>query len=160
MAEFAAASGGTMNMKRYFLGVLGAFVSLMILGWLLHGTLLKATYAPAITAGLMRTEPEMMARFHFLALGYLAFALAAVWIYAYGVERKPWLGQGVRYGIALWVLGSLTPSLAFYAVQPWEPTMMAKSTGVDLVIMVITGLVIAAIYRESAGIPRSAGARA
>jgi hypothetical protein len=149
-----------MNMKRYLLAVVAAFVSLMALGGLFHGMLLKATYAPAVGTGLMRTEPEMMARFHFLALGYLVFAFAAVWIYAYGVESKPWLGQGIRYGIALWALGTLMPSLTYYAVQPWDAMMLTKGTAADLAIMLVTGVVIAAIYKNSAGIPRSSRAAA
>lgn len=148
-----------MNMKRYFLGVVGAFVSLFGLAFVLHGIALQAAYKTAPQA-MFRPEAEFMQRFHFLALGYLVFALAAVWIYAYGAESKPWMGQGVRYGIALWALGSLTPGLISFTIQPWPADVMVKATLADLVIMVGTGLLIAAIYKNSAGIPRSAGARA
>lgn len=148
-----------MNMKRYFLGVVGAFVSLFALSFLLHGMALQAVYKTAPQA-MFRPEAEFMQRFHFLVLGYVVFAFAAVWIYAYGVERKPWMGQGVRYGIALWALGSVMPSLISFALQPWPADVTVKASAADLLIMVVTGLVIAAIYKNSAGIPRSAGVAA
>jgi hypothetical protein len=148
-----------MNMKRYFLGVVGAFVSLFGLAFVLHGMALQSAYKTAPQT-MFRPEAEFMQRFHFLALGYLVFALAAVWIYAYGAEAKPWLGQGVRYGIALWALGAVMPGMVSFAIQPWPADVMLKATLADLLIMVITGVVIAGIYKNSAGIPRSAGARA
>jgi hypothetical protein len=132
----------------------------MVLGFLFHGILLKGAYGSAVTSGLMRTQPEMDARFHFLALGQLVFALAAVWIYAYGVEAKPWLAQGIRYGIALWALSSLMGALVGYFVQPWPADLLMKSSAADLVICGVTGVVIAAVYKNSAGIPRSSAARA
>jgi len=148
-----------MNLKRYSIGVISSFVSLMVLGYLLHGVLLKPMYATA-PAGLLRTDPEMMARFHWLVLGNLLFAAAATWIYAYGVESKPWLAQGVRYGVALWILGVLAPNLIMFTIQPWTRNIMIKITLADLVSMVVTGVVIAAVYKNSSGIPRSSRATA
>ena len=148
-----------MNMKRYFLGVVSAFVSLFALAFLLHGMALTATYKTAPQT-MFRPEAEFMQRFHFLALGYLVFAFAAVWIYAYGVENRPWLGQGVRYGIALWALGAVMPGMISFTIQPWPADVILKATLADLLIMVVTGVVIAAVYKNSAGIPRSAGAGA
>ena len=143
-----------MNLKRYSLGVVASFISMMVLGFLLHGMALKATYATA-PPGLLRSDPEFMARFHWLALGYLLFAAAATWIYAYGVENKPWLAQGVRYGLALWALGSLMPNFVMFATQPWTRHIMIRATLADLVIMLVAGVIIAGVYKNSAGIPRT-----
>ncbi len=148
-----------MNWKKYAVAVVGSYVATMLLGFLLHGNALKETYATA-PAGLLRSEADMMARFHWLALGYFIFALAATWVYAYGVENKPWLAQGVRYGLALWALVTLTPNFVMFAVQPWTRGIMIPSTLADLVIMVAAALVIAAVYKGSAGIARSSGAGA
>jgi hypothetical protein len=148
-----------MNWKRYGIGVVTSYIVLMLLGFLLHGKLLAPVYKTA-APGLLRSDPEFMARFHFLALGYLVFALAAVWIYAYGVENKPWPAQGVRYGIALWVLASLMPTMVGYAIQPWPGDILVKGSAADLVMMVVAGVTIAAVYRKSAGIPRSSRAAA
>lgn len=148
-----------MNWKKYALAVVSSYVVMMLLGFLLHGVALKESYASA-PAGLLRSDPEFMARFHWLALGYLIFALAATWIYAYGVENKPWLAQGVRYGLALWALAALMPNFVMFATQPWPRAIMIRATLADLVITVAAGLTIAAVYRGSAGIPRSSGPRA
>jgi hypothetical protein len=146
-----------MNMKRFLLGSVGSFVGMMLMGFLLHANLLQASYLAA-PAGLLRAPSDE--RFPFIMGGYLLFAIAATWIYAYGVERKAWLGQGIRYGIALWVLGSLSPSMVMYAIQPWPADLAMKTTAADLAIALVGGLIIAAVYKESAGIPRSSGATA
>ena len=148
-----------MNLKRYSLGVVASFVSMMVLGYLLHGMALKSTYAAA-PAGMLRSDADFGAHFHWLALGYLIFALAATWIYAYGVENKPWLAQGVRYGLALWALGTLMPNFVLFAVQPWPRGIMIRGTLADLVIMLVAGVIIAGVYKGSAGIPRSSRATA
>lgn len=146
-----------MNMKRFLLGSVGSFVGMMLMGFLLHANLLKTSYSAA-PAGLLRSGSDE--RFPFLMAGYLVFAMAATWIYSYGVERKAWIGQGIRYGIALWVLGSAMPGLVGYAIQPWPGDLMAKSVSADLAIMLVGGLIIAVVYKNSAGIPRSSGASA
>jgi hypothetical protein len=146
-----------MNWKKYGLAVVISYVAMMLLGYLLHGVALKATYATA-PAGMLRSEADFNAHFHWLALGYFLFALAACWVYAYGVENKSWLGQGVRYGLALWAMGTLMPNFVGFAVQPWPRDIAVKGTLADLVIMLVAGLCIAGVYRGSAGIPRTSGA--
>ena len=148
-----------MNWKKYGIAVVISYVAMMLLGYLLHGVMLKATYA-TLPAAMMRSEADFGAHFHWLALGYLILALAATWIYAYGVENRPWMAQGIRYGLALWALVTLYPNFVMFAVQPWDRMVMVKSTLADLVIMLVAGLCIAGVYRGSAGISRSSGAGA
>ena len=144
-----------MNWKKYGLAVVVTFVSMFLLGFLLHGVLLGATYKMA-PAGMLRAEP----RIPYIALGYLLFAMAACWVYAYGVENKPWLGQGVRYGLALAAMGAFMPNFVGFAVAPWPREIAIRATLADFVIMLVAGVCIAGIYRGSAGIPRSSGASA
>lgn len=146
-----------MNWKKYSIAVVISFVAMMLLGYVFHGVMLKPSYA-TLPAGMMRSEADFNAHFHWLALGHLIFALAATWIYAYGVENKPWLAQGVRYGLALWAVGTLFPNFVMFAVQPWERMIMVKGTLADLVVMLVAGLCIAGVYRGSAGIARASGA--
>ncbi len=39
-----------------------------------------------------------------ICLAYLSFAVGSVIVYAKGVENKPWLGQGIRFGILMWLI--------------------------------------------------------
>src|SRR5262249_17352398 len=148
--EFAPARGGKgdMNWKKYSIAVVISFVAMMVLGYLLHGVMLKASSA-ALPAGMMRSEADFGAHFHWLVLGHLILALAATWVYAYGVENKPWIPQGVRYGLALWAIASLYSNFVMFAVQPWVRGVMVKHTLADLVVMLVAGLCIAAVYRGS-----------
>jgi hypothetical protein len=148
-----------MNWKKYSIAVVVSFVAMFLLAYLLHGVMLKPSYA-TLPAGMLRSDADFMARFHWLALGYLILALGATWIYAYGVENKPWMAQGIRYGLALWAIATLYPNFVMFTVQPWVRMVMVKSTLADLVIMLVGGLCIAGVYRGTAGIPRSSGAGA
>ena len=148
-----------MNWKKYSIAVVISFVAMMLLGYVLHGVMLKESYA-TLPSGMLRSDADFTARFHWLALGHLILALAATWIYAYGAENKPWIAQGIRYGLALWAIAVLFPNFTMFAVQPWVRMVMVKHTLADLVVMLVTGLCIAAVYRGSAGIPRSSGAAA
>jgi hypothetical protein len=143
-------------MKKHWIAVIGVFLSMMVLGWLLHGILLAPTYQAAVGPS-MRPQSEMMAHFHFIVLANLFFALAFVWIYAHGVEDKPAVGQGLRLGIAVWALASLAPVLIGHAVQPWPLNIALTSTAADFVMMVVSAIVGAVLYgkREVAGTRRT-----
>jgi hypothetical protein len=125
----------------------------------LHGVMLKPSYAE-LPAGMMRSEADFGAHFHWLALGHLLLALGATWVYAYGAENKPWMAQGIRYGLALWTIAVLYPNFVMFAVQPWSRGIMVKGTLADLVVMLVAGLCIAGVYRGTAGIARSSSVAA
>jgi hypothetical protein len=76
------------------------------------------------------------------------FSLALAWIYAQGVNDRPWLGQGIRFGAGLWLLTAVPGYLTYYAVQPWPEAVICKSIGFDLVRLLVLGVVAAAIYRK------------
>jgi hypothetical protein len=50
---------------------------------------------------LMRPESEAQKLMHWMILAHVLMAGAFTWIYVRGVENKPWLGQGLRYGLAV-----------------------------------------------------------
>ena len=71
----------------------------MIGGVVVHGMLLKGDYLAL--PNLFRPEAEAGALFPLMILAHVLMAGAFVWIYARGVEPKPWLAQGVRFGLAV-----------------------------------------------------------
>ena len=52
----------------------------------------------------MRPMPEVWNRFPLMLLAQLLTAVGFTWIYLKGKEDKPWLAQGIRYGLAIAVL--------------------------------------------------------
>src|SRR5262245_4857268 len=101
---------------KFFLAWVVAFVVSMAGGFVVHGSLLHGDYQ-ALT-GLFRSETEAQSFFPWMILAHIVLAGAFAWIYARGIEPKPWLAQGVRYGIAVACLTCIPMYLIYYAVQP------------------------------------------
>jgi hypothetical protein len=131
-----------MNWKKFLLTVLIIFVAATILGYIIHAVLLASEYQSV--SHLHRSEPLMP----FLLLGNAAFSLAFVWLYAQGAENKPWAGQGLRFGLAVWLLWAVPIFLIQYAGQPFPGSMIAKIIGLELVDMLVLGLLTAGLYRK------------
>jgi hypothetical protein len=87
--------------KKFLVAWLVLFVLYFVGGFVVHGVLLKADYA---ATALMRPEAEAQKLMHLMILAHVLMAGAFVWIYARGVENKPWLGQGLRFGLAVALL--------------------------------------------------------
>jgi len=136
-----------MNAKRAFAGFVAVFIAAILLGTLVHGVLLDADYKSV--SQLNRLPAEQQARLSFLLLAYFCYAAAFVWIYAKGVEAKPWLGQGIRFGILVWLLSSVPAYLIRYMAEPWPGSLVAKQIGFDFVSVTLLGVIVAAIYRKA-----------
>ena len=83
-----------------------------------------------------------------MMLAHAVFALAFTWIYLQGREDdKPWLAQGIRYGIAVACL-ALVPIYLIYHVVTLVPLDVAfKQIVFDTVRVVLMGIVLAWINR-------------
>jgi hypothetical protein len=135
-------------MKRMGLTIIVVFVVFTALSFVIHGVLLQPLYQQ--TPQLLRAEPDGQQHMLFMLLGFLVFSAAFVWIYARGLEVKPWLGQGLRYGLAMWLIASVSRYLIYYAIQPWSGTAVALQIGLELIMMLLVGLTTAALYRKPA----------
>src|SRR5207245_10494674 len=107
---------GTAMNKRFFLAWLVVFIAWFVGSFIVHGVLLHNDYAAL--PNLFRKEAESQNFFPLMILAHLIMSGAFVWIYARGVEAKPEVGQGVRYGIAVICLMTLPIYLSYYAAQP------------------------------------------
>lgn len=120
------------------------FVMAWALSFVVHEVLLKADYAAA--AG-MRPPAEVMARVHFLVLAHAFFGVAFAWIYFQGREDKPWLMQGIRYGLAVACLAVIPTYLIYHVVTPIELGLALKQIAYDTVRVVLMGIVLAWINK-------------
>ena len=75
---------------------------------------------------------------------------AFAWIYARGREAKPWMAQGVRYGIAVALLSVVPGYLIYYAVQPLPGAMVLKQITFSGILVIILGIIAAWLYRDKA----------
>ncbi|MDA2915146.1 hypothetical protein MYX77_14565, partial [Acidobacteriia bacterium AH_259_A11_L15] len=81
-----------MNVKKYLLAVVVAFVLYSGLGFGIHEVILKQDYQPLI-GQVLRTEEAFADRIPYLYVANLVFALAFCCIYVKGYEAgKGWLG--------------------------------------------------------------------
>jgi hypothetical protein len=85
-----------------------------------------------------------------MALAHASLAGAFVWIYARGVEAKPWMAQGVRYGVAVALLTTVPMYLIYYSVEPLPGNLVAKQIIFDGIWMIILGVIVAWLYRGAA----------
>jgi hypothetical protein len=135
-------------MKKLLLSVLAVFLLCATLNFVIHGVLLQPTYQQ--TPQLLRAEQDSQQHFPFMLLSFLVFSFAFVWIYARGLEAKPWIGQGLRFGLAVWLVASVSRYLTYFAIQPWSGAVVATQIGLELVMLLVLGITVAVIYRNQA----------
>jgi hypothetical protein len=85
-----------------------------------------------------------------MLFAHVLLAGAFSWIYGRGhTPGEPWLGQGLRYGVAIALLAIVPTYMIYYAVQPMPGLLVVKQTLYDGVLMLVLGLAVAFIYRNA-----------
>jgi hypothetical protein len=130
--------------KKFLIAWVVIFVIWMAGGILVHGILLGPDYT---AMGTMRPESEQQSMMGLMLLAHAILAGAFVWIYARGVENKPWLGQGLRFGFAVACLSAIPIYLIYYVVQPTPGAVAVKQIVFDTILTMMLGAVVAYLYR-------------
>jgi uncharacterized BrkB/YihY/UPF0761 family membrane protein len=130
--------------KQFIISVVVLFVVTMILGFVVHGLLLSEAYQ---ASGLFRTDEDSQNFFHYMLLAHLFMAVGLTWVYRMGRQDKPWLQQGVRFGIAIAVLITIPTYMIYYAVQPMPAGLVHQQLIYDSIAMVIVGIVTAFVNK-------------
>ncbi len=133
--------------SRFFAAWLCVFVVWMAGSFVVHGVLLHEEYGKL--PNLFRPEAEAQAYYPFMLLAHVLMAGAFVWIYTRGIEAKPWLPQGGRFGIAVALMTVVPTYLIYYVVQPMPGALAAGQMAYDGILVVILGVVTAFFYRSS-----------
>ena len=134
--------------KRFLISWLAIFVVWMLGSFVVHGMLLGSDYANA-TAGLMRTDVEQQSLFHWMLIAHVIMAGAFVWIYNRGAEDKPWMQQGMRYGLAVALLAAAPTYMIYYTVQPIAGMLVVKQIVFDSALLLILGMVVAFLNKPA-----------
>jgi hypothetical protein len=59
---------------------------------------------------------------------HVVLAGAFTWIYLRGHEARPWLSQGLRYGLAVALLTVIPSYTIYYVVQPMPGATVVKQS--------------------------------
>ncbi len=133
-----------MNAK-FLIAWLVIFILWMVAGMVVHGMLLQQEYLGL--PNLFRSEEESMPFFHWMIIAHVLMAGAFTWIYARGVENRPWLGQGLRFGLAVALLCVIPIYMIYYVVQPMPGMLAVKQIVFDTILTLVLGAIVAFLYR-------------
>ncbi|MFO1322498.1 MAG: hypothetical protein U1F15_00375 [Burkholderiales bacterium] len=120
----------------------------LIIGFLVHAMLLGPEYMKL--PSLFRPEADAQNYFGFMLLAHVFIGFGLTWVYRQGRQAKPFLAQGVRFGVAMSVLIVVPMYLIYYAVQPMPGALVAKQIVFDSIGMVVMGIVAAWINQRGA----------
>ena len=140
--------------KKFLIAWVVIFVVWFMGSFVVHGLLLSSDYMQL--TGLFRTDGDQQKFFPLMILAHLILSGAFVWIYARGAESKPWMAQGLRFGIAVALLTTVPTYTIYYVVQPMPGNVVVKQILFDGILMLILGTVVAWLYRGTAA-PARAG---
>jgi hypothetical protein len=132
--------------KTFLIGWVVVFLVWMAGSFVVHGLLLHADYEKV--SQLFRPEAEAQQYFPLMILAHVIMAGAFTWIYARGVEAKPWLGQGLRFGAAVALLTVVPLYIIYYVVQPMPGMHVVKQIVFDGILTLVLGAVVAFVYRR------------
>ena len=139
---------GKMTTKKLIIAIFVSYVVLMATNYLVHSVWLMPDY-DAIPLS-HRSAEQIMHRFWAMALGQFFFAAMFAYIYARGRENKPWVPQGIRYGIVMTFMTVIPYSLSEYVVYLVPHVLAVKWMVAGGIQLVILGLIVAAIYKDGA----------
>lgn len=134
--------------RNFLISWVVVFVLWMAGSFVVHGLLLESAYSEL--PNLFRTAEESQAYMHFMLLAHVIMAGAFVWIYQRGRENKPWLAQGLRFGVAIALLGPVPMYMIYYVVQPLTPGLVIGQMVYDSLLVVLLGVVVAFLGKAPA----------
>jgi hypothetical protein len=134
--------------KRFFIAWIMIFVVWFAGSFVVHGVLLHDDYSKLTS--LFRTEQDSQKFFPLMILAHVLLSGAFVWIYSRGIEAKPWLPQGIRFGVAIALLTVIPTYIIYYVVQPMPGGVVVRQIVFDGILMLILGAVVAFMYRQPA----------
>src|ERR1700722_13410644 len=139
--------GWTMN-KKLVVAWIVLFFAWLIGSFVVHGVLLHFDYMQLTK--LFQEEADQQKYFPLMILAHVILSGAFVWIYARGAEAKPWLPQGVRFGLSVALLTAVPAYTIYFVVQPKPGELVIKQIVGDGVLTVLLGMMVAWLYRDGA----------
>lgn len=120
----------------------------LLIGFVVHVLVLGPEYAKL--PALFRPPQEAEGYFGVMLIAHVFIGAGFTWIYRQGREAKPFLAQGIRFGLAVAVLVTIPTYLIYYAVQPLPGALVGKQIAFGTIGMVLMGIVAAWINQRDA----------
>jgi hypothetical protein len=135
-----------MNLKKFFIAFIAAFVFLFVFGFLWYGTLMHGAHQEV--QHLFRPEAEFKDHFTWLILGHIVMAFFLTMLCARFVPAGG-AGGGALLGllVALVYVGT---HLITFAVQPITSKILWGWNAGALIQFIVAGAIIGAIYKPGA----------
>ena len=127
-------------MKKLLLAIVAAYIVLMLTNYLVHEVWLMSDYA-AIPAS-HRSTAGIMHRFWAMAVGQFFLRRSSLTSIR-AAQKKPWLVQGIRYGILIAFLTVVPTALGEYVVYIVPYQLAIKWMIAGGIQMIILGLIVA-----------------
>src|SRR5919108_3924468 len=131
--------GGTMHGllrytdQQFWWATLAAFATSVVLSFLAHGVLLASDYAAL--QNVYRPPTFEASRFLLLLLAQLIMAAAMTALYRFGIENKPYAGQGLRFGLLVAAVSAIPYTLIGYAVTNITGALAVKQLILEAIIV-------------------------
>ena len=121
------------------------FVMAFALSFLVHGVLLHNDYMQM--QSWMRPQAEAQSLMPYMLFAQALFGVAFAWIYVQGRGDRPWLAQGLRYGLAVAALTVIPTYLIYHVVTPIPLLVVIKQIVFDTIRVLLMGVTVAWINR-------------
>jgi hypothetical protein len=135
-----------MSAGRFLVRTIAVASAMFALGFVGHQLLLGRDYASI--EPIMRDRADMQAHMPFALVNCLIFSSAFVWIYSHLRSAGAWLGQGIRFGLAIWAVAYVLLYLTNYVIEPWPGSFVAKILAWELLAAVVLGVLMAALAKN------------
>ena len=130
-----------MDKRSLICGIVVAFAAL-VLGFLVHGVVLRADYLAL--AALYRTQAEANAQAGWIIVAYLCMGLSMTWLYLQLPARATGrLVHGLRFGLAIALVSFVPWHLLAFVGQPLPGALALRQVLFDTASMLLLGLLLA-----------------
>ncbi len=133
--------------KNFLISWVAIFVVWMAGSFAVHAAWLGDTYAGF--PNLYRSETDSAQYMYLMLLAHVVMSAAFVWIYQRGKENKPWVAQGLRYGVAIALLAPIPMYTIYFVVQPMPASLAVQQIIGDTVLLLILGVIAAFLNRAT-----------
>lgn len=137
-----------MDWKKFALAVVVIYLVLFGLDFVIHSMWLGPVYASLPDS--WRPMDQMEQKMWIMWVASLLFTVMFVYVYTRGMENKPWLGQGIRYGVLITLLASIPTVLSQYVVFRIPYTLAIKWMASGAVELILAGVIVAFICKKEA----------
>jgi hypothetical protein len=132
-------------MSKCVVSAIVMFVMAFALSFLVHSVLLYNDYMQM--QSWMRPQAQVQSLIPYMIVAQAIFGIAFAWVYVQGRQDRPWLTQGLRYGLAIAALAVIPTYLIYHVVTPVPLVVAIKQIVFDTIRVLLMGITVAWINR-------------